>query len=184
MCECKKIMKLAKNHGKWPVCACHVDTSRCSLHMFLNHASKTFPQLAIYHYLQLPSSVAWLAAFFIAILWAMFFWFVCCVCIMFLLSPLISNINHQLCYSNINTNKNRINVHQVLRYAYCHYWVPCTYSSWLREMELEIIHNLSALTGQSAPSRCSSNQLRPQTDVVPVKYDEMRSVPAWCLISH
>ena len=43
-----------------------------------------------------------------------------------------------------------------------------------REMELEIIHNLRVLTGQPlGPSRCSSNQLRPQPDVAAVKYDEM-----------
>lgn len=71
---------------------CHVVTSPCSLHRPLNH-TQIFPQHAIYHYLQVPSSVTWLVAFFTAILRAMFFWFTYFVCIMFLRSLLNSNIN-------------------------------------------------------------------------------------------
>ena len=54
-----------------------------------------------------------------------------------------------------------------------------TSSSRLQEMERKIIHNLGVLKGQSVSlSRCFSNQLRPQPDVVPVKYDEMGSSTA------
>lgn len=54
---------------------------------------------------------------------------------------------------------------------------------------LYMIHHYSWLKGiiwlyqTNCPSRCSSNQLRPEPDVDAMKYDKMWSCSAWCLIS-
>lgn len=60
-------IKVAILWPKWHAMLIAVAVCTPSFH----RTSQTFPHFAIYHYL--PSNVTWLVAFFIAILWAIFF---------------------------------------------------------------------------------------------------------------